>query len=251
MIALDTLEPAGLHPALVAAVRAVALSNDQLFHLQQEALRLAPMVTGGSIKKSDAIDALVGAGVERGIARGEAEHVVGMGLQGQSAGVGLVPGLVGKDWPKPDRRLVDGDRPPPPQLDDDLLPAGWSPWISAEAEARACPRDYVAAGLIGAASAWIGNARRVAETADWIEPAQVWIALIGPPSAGKTPALRPVIDASRWLEREEEPAWREALDLYERDAEKARTLDKAWRESVATAEGADVPERPIGAQKPV
>jgi hypothetical protein len=30
-----------------------------------------------------------------------------------------------------------------------------------------CPRDYIAAGLIGAASAWIGNARRVAATADW------------------------------------------------------------------------------------
>ena len=36
-----------------------------------------------------------------------------------------------------------------------------------EAKARACPRDYVAAGLIAAASGWIGNARRIAATADW------------------------------------------------------------------------------------
>ena len=93
------------------------------------------------------------------------------------------------DWPEPDMRLVNDDRPPAPALDDDALPAGWGAWITAEAEARACPRDYVAAGLIGAASGWINNARRVAATPDWIEPAHLWFALIGAPSTGKTPAL--------------------------------------------------------------
>jgi hypothetical protein len=100
-------------------------------------------------------------------------------------------------WPRPDTRLIDDDRPPAPLLHDDALPAGWGVWISDEAAARACPRDYVAAGLIAAASAWIGNARRVMATADWIEPAHLWFALIGVPSTGKTPALRPLIEASR------------------------------------------------------
>jgi hypothetical protein len=102
-------------------------------------------------------------------------------------------------------RLVNDDRAPAPALEDDVLPAGWGTWIAAEAEARGGPRDYVAAGLIGAASAWIGNARRIAATADWTEPAHVWMALIGAPSAGKTPALRPMIDVSRELERDAEP----------------------------------------------
>jgi hypothetical protein len=53
---------------------------------------------------------------------------------------------------------------------------------TAVAEAFACPRDYVAAALIGAASAWIGNARRIAATPDWTEPAHLWFALIGAPS---------------------------------------------------------------------
>jgi hypothetical protein len=52
-------------------------------------------------------------------------------------------------WPKPDMRLVDDDRAPSPALDEDSLPAGWHSWVIAEAEACACPRDYIAAGLIG------------------------------------------------------------------------------------------------------
>ena len=154
-------------------------------------------------------------------------------------------------WPAPDMRLVSDDRAPPPALDDDALPAGWEAWIAAEAEARACPRDYVAAGLIGAASAWIGNARRIAATNDWIEPAHLWFALVGAPSTGKTPALRPMIDVSRKLERAAEPAWCKALAIYERDAEVVQAVDKTWREAVRTAanDGIAPPDRPAGADK--
>jgi hypothetical protein len=114
----------------------------------------------------------------------------------------------GFDWPEPDMRLVDDDCVPAPSLLDGMLPAGWNSWIAAEATARATPRDYVAASLIGCASAWIGNARRVAATADWSEPAHLWLALIGAPSAGKTPALAPMITVSRNIERDEDFAWR-------------------------------------------
>ena len=156
-------------------------------------------------------------------------------------------------WPKPDMRLVHDDRVPTPSLDDDALPAGWESRITTEAAARACPRDYVAAGLIGAGSAWIGNARRITATADWTAPAHIWIAQIGLPSTGKTPALQPMVKASRALERSAEPAWSEALASYERDAEAARAVDKTWRESVRAAanDGKAPPNRPAGADDPV
>src|SRR6516162_431133 len=86
-----------------------------------------------------------------------------------------------RDWPEPDMRLIGDDRAPPPALEDDALPAGWGAWITGAANACSCPRDYIAAALIAAASAWIGNARRIAATADWIEPVHLWFALIGPP----------------------------------------------------------------------
>jgi hypothetical protein len=137
------------------------------------------------------------------------------------------PEMTARDtWSEPDMRLVDDDSISAPSLADDALPAGWESPIAAEAKARGCPPDYVAAGLFGAASAWIGNAWRIAATADWTEPAPLWFANIGAPSTGKTPALRPMTDASRALEREAEPAWRERLADYERCAEAAKERDK-------------------------
>jgi hypothetical protein len=155
-------------------------------------------------------------------------------------------------WPEPDLRLIEDDRVPPPVLDDDGLPAGWADWIGAEARARGCPRDYVATGLIATASAQIGNARHVGATATWEEPPHQWFALIGAPSTGKTPALRPFIDACRAIEREAEPAWEAAKAEQSVLAEGARAIEQQWREAVrkATREGEPLPKRPPGADSP-
>jgi len=167
--------------------------------------------------------------------------------------IGRSPEVTRHDtWSEPDMRLINDDRPPAPRLEDDALPAGWEAWIAAEAAARAGPADYVAAGLTGAASGWIGNARRIAATDDWIEGVVLWFADIGAPSTSKTPTLRPMIEASRMLEREAEPAWREALSKHERDAEAARAVDKKWRELMRDAanDNGELPERPLDADEP-
>ena len=167
--------------------------------------------------------------------------------------IAAAPEMTTRDaWPEPDMRLITDDRLPAPPLDDDALPAGWGAWITMEAEARACPRDYIAAGLIGAASAWIGNARRVTATPDWIEPAHLWFALIGTPSAGKSPALAPMIEASRVIEREAEPAWQAALARHARDAEVATAIEKQWQDDVrkALSKGSRPADRPAGADAP-
>jgi hypothetical protein len=181
-------------------------------------------------------------------------------LPANAAGAARVRALVGDaseitppdTWPEPDMRLIRDDRPPAPKLSNDVLPTGWEEWIVAEAEACACPRDYVACGLISASSAAIGNARRIAATADWSEPANLWFGLIGPPSTGKTPALRPMINATRKLERDGECNWRTTVEGYKRDAEAADAVDKAWREAVRAAvkEGKTPPDRPPQAEAP-
>jgi len=155
-------------------------------------------------------------------------------------------------WSEPDMGLVNDDRAPASMLDDDALPASWESWISSEAEACGCPRDYVAAGLIGASSAWIGNSRRIAATAAWAEPAHLWMVLIGAPSAGKTPALQPMIQASLELERDAGPQQREALAQYERNAEAAGAMHEQSPYAVrATAnEGNALPDLPAGAEQP-
>jgi hypothetical protein len=167
--------------------------------------------------------------------------------------VAAAPEMTDSDtWPLPDMRLVDDDRPPAPALDDDALPAGWGEWITSEANARGCPRDYVACGLIAAASAWIGHARHIAATATWSEQPHLWLALIGPPSSGKTPALRPYVDACRAIERDAEPAWLTALAEHAALTEGARAIEGGWRAAIraATRTGEALPERPPGAEAP-
>jgi hypothetical protein len=112
-------------------------------------------------------------------------------------------------WPAPDKALVDDGEAPAPGLEPDALPAGWGDWIRDEAEACNIPRDYVAGGLIAAASEWVGNARHIGATAGWHEPPHSWVALVGMPSTGKTPGMRSVIEATRIIEREMEPDWTE------------------------------------------
>ncbi len=167
--------------------------------------------------------------------------------------IDAAPEMTARDlWPEPDMRLVEDDRPPAPTLDDDALPAGWGDWITAEAAARGCPRDYVAGGLIVGASAWIGNARHVAATATWIEPPHLWLAPIGPPSTGKTPAQRPIVEASRAIERDDDEAWRVAMATYAALAEQAKTIEESWRQSLKAAvkKGEAPPDRPPDADPP-
>ena len=158
-----------------------------------------------------------------------------------------------ESWPPPDKRLVEDDRTPAPPLDDDALPFGWAAWIAEEAAARGCPKDYVAAALVAAASSWIGNARHVGATATWTEPPHLWFALIGSPSTGKTPAQRAVVEASRSLERDAEPGWEIEKSEHAGLVEGARVIEEDWRAALrkAVKDGVPPPQHPPGADAPL
>jgi hypothetical protein len=140
-------------------------------------------------------------------------------------------------WPEPDKRLIEDDDTPAPSLEVDAIPADWADWLLDEAKARSVPRDYVAGALIGAASEWVGNARHVAATSDWREQGHLWIALVGMPSTGKSPALRPLIEATRTIEREKEPAWRDECSRHAAAVAEARLHDEKWQSEVRDAVG--------------
>ena len=141
---------------------------------------------------------------------------------------------------------------PAPVLEEDALPHGWSQWIAAEAAARGCPADYVAAALIAAASAWIGNSRHISATPSWTQPPHLWVALIGPPSTGKTPALQPFVEASRTLERDAEPLWQTECTRHALIIEIAKEAEERWRADVKTAikQRVTPPERPADTEVP-
>jgi putative DNA primase/helicase len=83
----DVLEA---HPDLTTARRAITLAADKLRQLESEALRLAPLVERDEIPRGIAVDVLVNVAEACGICtteheRGQVEHIVRMGLGGQSA----------------------------------------------------------------------------------------------------------------------------------------------------------------------
>jgi len=90
-------------------------------------------------------------------------------------------------WPEPDLSVLRPDRPRSPTLPIAAFGPAWAEWISRTAEAAACPPDYVAAPLLAAASALIGNARWAEATPGWAEPPHLWLAVVGDSGTGKSP----------------------------------------------------------------
>jgi AAA domain len=86
------------HPALVVARRAIASASDKLLALQTEALRLAPLVQRVEIPRGETVAYLIDVMKAYGFfrtndGRERIEHIIRMGINGQSAGVGYVPPL--------------------------------------------------------------------------------------------------------------------------------------------------------------
>jgi putative DNA primase/helicase len=83
------------HPELIAARQTIALAPDKLYAIESEAARLAPLIERGEILRGVAADVLLNTAEAYGLCRIErereaVEHVIGMGLAGQTTGVGYV-----------------------------------------------------------------------------------------------------------------------------------------------------------------
>jgi hypothetical protein len=157
MIAADTTETVISHLELAVSVRNVAIASDQdrLRVLQAETLRLAALVAGGEIIKNDTVDALVNAATARGTRRDDTEHIVGMGLVGQSAGVGYVPapgGYMGRTAPEAPRPLMRQLPPADPfpidELGDVLAPAARAIHDRVQAPFAICGQSVLAAATL-------------------------------------------------------------------------------------------------------
>jgi len=93
-----------------------------------------------------------------------------------------------------------------PAFDLGLLPNSIRPWVEDHADALQCPPEYVAVGAMVALAGTIGRqvAIAVKQRERWIERPVLWGCIVGRPSAGKSPALRP---AQSMLARLEQAGW--------------------------------------------
>jgi hypothetical protein len=109
-------------------------------------------------------------------------------------------------WPAPDPSLLEDGRPVVPAFPLDALPQPWREWVSDTAGGAGAPVDYVAQAVLGAVAGLCGAGVKACVTQSWSEPLVLWQALVGAPSAGKTPALdaigRPLATVEKLLQRD-------------------------------------------------
>jgi hypothetical protein len=120
----------------------------------------------------------------------------------------------GQPWPDFDALLFKSDIPPP-KLTDDMLPSEWAKPIHDYAAAKRAPPGYVAGAAIGASAGLIGNAYIVQATPAWRQPAPLWIALVGPPADGKTPAMDELARIVKRIDRQLRAEWKAACKKIE------------------------------------
>jgi len=142
--------------------------------------------------------------------------------------------------------------PAPPLLLRDVFPDCWADWIERAAEIKGAPPDYIALALLSTAGGLIGNARWVSPWDGWREPAALWVALIGNPSANKSPAIDPFVTAMSAIEAAENADTAQRRREHETLKAVAAETRKAWETNIAQAVkgGNPPPEKPAGADEP-
>lgn len=152
----------------------------------------------------------------------------------------------------PDKTILDGSIAPAPAFPVHLF-RGCGLWAREVAESKSCPVDYVMGGALAGLAACVGNTRRVSPWAGWEEPSALWVGLMGDPSAGKTPALGPVMEALKGIEANFSDDFERAQIQYQTKLEESRAIKERWEARVEDAikdAQASVPDMPADALPP-
>lgn len=122
-----------------------------------------------------------------------------------------------------------------PQFPLAVLGEGLSEWALAAARTVSAPVDYIAAALLTLAGGVLGNARWPEARSGWSEPPILWTALVGDPSAGKSPAMSRVTALADQIEAELAKRHDEALKGYAGKAVIAKLANEVWQAQVRAA----------------
>ncbi len=150
------------------------------------------------------------------------------------------------EWPPLDPTLCNESGMSACAFPLEHLTPGWRQWVADTAQSAGTSPDYVVMGLFAAVAALCGAGVSVKVTPAWHEPMVLWLALVGSPSSGKSPALASVRAQLGQIEmalREEDGA-REATHAAKVEA--ARLSLEQWQDECQTAQksGSPFPPRP-------
>jgi hypothetical protein len=106
-------------------------------------------------------------------------------------------------WRGIDGALLEERSTAVPAFPLDLLPSPWRSWIADTARSLNVPADYVAQAVLAAVAGICGAGVMVRVSSVWVEPLWLWLAVVGAPSSGKSPALAAVRRLLSDLEKED------------------------------------------------
>ncbi len=152
-------------------------------------------------------------------------------------------------WPELDTSLLEDARGKVPAFPLHLLPDEWRQWIADTAQSAGTPVDYVAQGVLAAVAALCGAGVRIRVTPAWSESLVLWLALVGSPSSGKSPALASVREQLAQIEEGVREGDEHRRSQHAARLEDARIATDRWRDECESAanEGRPAPLRPLEA----
>jgi hypothetical protein len=125
-------------------------------------------------------------------------------------------------------------------------------FITEVAAAIPCPPDYAGIPCLAVASVALGASRSLAVKPGHVQRSQLYLATVGVPGGGKTPALEKALEPLHDIEGELFAAWKEAVAEYEKALEadepaKGKPAEKKADPAGETAGGKPAGEVPSGA----
>ncbi|WP_454917103.1 DUF3987 domain-containing protein [Xanthobacter sediminis] len=201
--AVSTAQEGGRNARLNEAAHAVAnyIGSGHLTEAEvHEALTAAALAVGLVVKETRKT---IASGIKAGRtkeprwpAEWEAELVETERLKALNAGLltgTAPPPAIDPMWSDPNMAALGEDRRPIPRFAAVWLGPHVARWAEAQARATCAPVDYVACSLLALVGGLLGNRRRPLAGAGWEEPPILFMALVGDPSSGKSPASSAVM----------------------------------------------------------
>ena len=113
----------------------------------------------------------------------------------------------------------------------DVFPPRCAEWIACAADAAGARPDYIAVSFLAGAGAAIGNARWGQPKEGWAEPPVINAALIGPPSAQKSPSLDQVVGPLLTVEQDANADWPECKRDWQTEKAAAAERWDLWQKA--------------------
>lgn len=120
---------------------------------------------------------------------------------------------------------------PAPKLNTKIF-KGLENWVIQTAENTNAPVDYVAFSLLAGAAGIIGLSRTISTQTDWVQHCAIWLGIVGDPSSGKSPAIKPIRDILNTIEKERKPYYLKAYRQWEGAYIIAEQKEKEWHRKI-------------------